>query len=326
MGRGRVDSCDENSLINAGKNPQAGDYFRARGLCEADRKNQPGGSDGGPRRSSRGEEVGRGQVGGSILARSRRKSDEFGSVLTMDWGTEGPRDAGDRISMRGCGWISGSSTGEGKVKNFVEQHDFFARISAAHAGGTDLPGVRDFVEQSISEIGFGKAVQAPNAGRLAGMLFEWEYARIGGGKHMRISADKDQPSLAVELPIVKPLPDYDLHQVEQPTPRDIDGVLVSQGFRDLVDDARGVLMELIANPPQLPNRTGRTDLELNHIPDFEITQLTGAICPGEEEVYRPGLWIVLKDRNSPENKSLNEVAMEHARSILHEFVKRLGIS
>ncbi|MGB2625571.1 MAG: hypothetical protein WAK20_02180 [Candidatus Acidiferrum sp.] len=143
---------------------------------------------------------------------------------------------------------------------------------------------------------------------------------------MRISADKDQPSLAVELPIVKPLPDYDLHQVEQPTPRDIDAVLVSQGFRDLVDDARGVLMELIANPPHLPNRTGRTDLELNHIPDFEITQLTGAICPGEEEVYRPGLWIVLKDRNSPENKSLNEVAMEHARSILHEFAKRLGIS
>ena len=143
---------------------------------------------------------------------------------------------------------------------------------------------------------------------------------------MRISADKDQPSLAVEIPITKPLPDYDLDQVEQPTPRDIDGVLVSQGFRDLVDDARGVLTELIANPPHLPNTSGLTDLELNHIPDFEITQLTGAICPGEEEVYRPGLWIVLKDKNSAEKKSLNEVALEHANAILHEFVKRLGIS
>ncbi len=143
---------------------------------------------------------------------------------------------------------------------------------------------------------------------------------------MRLSADKDQPSVAVEIPITKPLPDYDLDQVEQPTPRDIDAVLVSQGFRDLVDDARGVLTDLIANPPHLPNRSGLTDLELNHIPDFEITQLTGAICPGEEEVYRPGLWLVLKDRNSPEKQSLTEVATEHAKAILHEFVKRLGIS
>jgi len=143
---------------------------------------------------------------------------------------------------------------------------------------------------------------------------------------MRISADKDQPSVAVEIPITKPLPDYDLDQVEQPTPRDIDAVLVSQGFRDLVDDARGVLTDLIANPPHLPNRTGLTDLELNHIPDFEITQLTGAICPGDEEVYRPGLWLVLRDRNSREKQSLNEVATEHAKAILHEFVKRLGIS
>jgi hypothetical protein len=103
-------------------------------------------------------------------------------------------------------------------------------------------------------------------------------------------------------------------------------VLVSQGFRDLVDDARGVLTELIASPPHLPNTTGLTDLGLNHIPDFEITQLTGAICPGEEEVYRPGLWIVIKDKRSPEKHPLNEVAMEHAKAILHEFVKRLGIS
>jgi hypothetical protein len=143
---------------------------------------------------------------------------------------------------------------------------------------------------------------------------------------MRISPDRDQPSVAIEIPLKKPMPDYDLHEVELPTPRDIDAVLVSQGFRDLVDDARGVLTELIASPPHLPNTTGLTDLGLNHIPDFEITQLTGAICPGEEEVYRPGLWIVIKDKRSPEKHPLNEVAMEHAKAILHEFVKRLGIS
>ena len=142
---------------------------------------------------------------------------------------------------------------------------------------------------------------------------------------MRISPDKDQPSVAVEIPLKKPLADYDLHEVELPTPREIDAVLVSQGFRDLVDDARGVLTELIANPPKLQNTTGMTDLELNHVPDFEITQLTGAICPGEEEVYRPGLWIVLRDNKSPEKRALSELAMEHVKVILQEFVKRLNL-
>jgi hypothetical protein len=131
--------------------------------------------------------------------------------------------------------------------------------------------------------------------------------------------------VAIEIPIGKPLPDYDLEQVEQPTPRDIDALLVSQGFRDLVDDARGVLTELVCNPPPLPNNTHLVDLGLSHVPDFEIAQLTGAICPSDDGVYRPGLWIVLKDRKSPAKQSLGEVAMEHARVIAHELVKRLEI-
>ena len=142
---------------------------------------------------------------------------------------------------------------------------------------------------------------------------------------MRIVADKGQPSVAIEIPLRKPLPDYDLERMDQPTPRDIDALLVSQGFRDLVDDARGVLTELVANPHTLPNTTGITDLDLREIPDFEITQLTGAICPGEDEVYRPGLWIVLKDRKTPAKMSLSEMAMTHVRIILNEFLRRLNL-
>ncbi len=142
---------------------------------------------------------------------------------------------------------------------------------------------------------------------------------------MRIAADKDQPSVAIEIPLRKPLPDYDLEQMEQPTPREIDALLVSQGFRDLVDDARGVLTELVASPPALPNSSGLTDLELTDVPDFEITQLTGAICPGDDEVYRPGLWIVLKDRRSQPRKNLSEIAMEYVRAIVNEFLKRLNL-
>lgn len=142
---------------------------------------------------------------------------------------------------------------------------------------------------------------------------------------MRIAPDKNQPSVAIEIPLEKPLPDYDLEQVEQPTPRDIDGILVSQGFRDLVDDARGILTDLLAHPPTLPDGSHFVDLDLTGVPHLEITQLTGAICPGDEEVYRPGLWIVLKDTKAAPKQPLSEVALEHVRLIADSFAKRLGL-
>ena len=143
---------------------------------------------------------------------------------------------------------------------------------------------------------------------------------------IRIAPDKDLPSVAIEIPLENPLPDYDLEQIEQPTPRDIDGLLVSQGFRDLVDDARGVLTELVSHPPQMPNHTHLVDLDLTNLPDFEIAQLTGAICPSDDdEVYRPGLWIVLKDKKVRAKQALSEMALEHARVIAQELVNRLGI-
>jgi hypothetical protein len=141
----------------------------------------------------------------------------------------------------------------------------------------------------------------------------------------RLSPDTDAPSVAIEIPLEKPLPDYDLDQIEQPTPRDIDAILVSQGFRDLVDDARGILTELVAHPPPLPNGSHLLDLDLSDTSHFEIAQLTGAICPGDDEVYRPGLWIVLKDTKAPRNQSLGEVALEHVRAVVNELVKRLNL-
>ena len=52
---------------------------------------------------------------------------------------------------------------------------------------------------------------------------------------LRISPDKNQPSVAIEIPLEKPLPDYDLHQIVLPTPREIDAVLVSQGRQVAAD-------------------------------------------------------------------------------------------
>src|SRR5260370_32983736 len=103
---------------------------------------------------------------------------------------------------------------------------------------------------------------------------------------MRIVPDKNQPSATIEIPLEKPLPDYDLEQLEQPTPRDVDAILVSQGFRDLVDDARGIITELLSGT------------------SLELAQFTGAICPGADETYHPGLWIVLRDTMSTQGREL----------------------
>jgi hypothetical protein len=144
---------------------------------------------------------------------------------------------------------------------------------------------------------------------------------------MRIIYDEGKPSAAMEIPLEKPLPDYDLEQIDQPTPRDVDSVLVSQGFRDLVDDARGVLMELLAHEPPQPSISSGTRLDLTHCAarSLEIAQLTGAICPGDDEVYRPGLWIVLMDPHANAKASLPPAAQERIDAIAHELVKRLQL-
>jgi hypothetical protein len=125
---------------------------------------------------------------------------------------------------------------------------------------------------------------------------------------IRISPDKNQPSAAIEIPLAKPLPDYDLLQLEQPTPRDVDAILVSQGFRDLVDDARGVLTELLSGT------------------SLELAQFTGAICPGDDETYRPGLWIVLRDKNSPNGRELSSDSRTRIAAIAEELTKRLQLT
>jgi hypothetical protein len=146
---------------------------------------------------------------------------------------------------------------------------------------------------------------------------------------MRIIPDENQPSAAIEIPLEKPLPDYDLEELEKPTPRDVDGILVTQGFRDLVDDARGILTELIAAPPAQHHSSREVldiDLTTAKPHPLEITQLTGAICPTEDEVYRPGLWIVLFDPVARPRFALPEPMLRRISTIATELVKRLQLA
>jgi hypothetical protein len=146
----------------------------------------------------------------------------------------------------------------------------------------------------------------------------------------RIVPDEDKPSVAIEISLEKPLPDYDLEEIELPTPRDVDGVLVSQGFRDLVDDARGVLLEILCRRPHdFATESSRlTDLGLapHEFHPMEISQLTGAICPGNDEIYRPGLWIVLRDGLAPPNLGLPEVILDRVKRYASELVHRLDLA
>jgi hypothetical protein len=123
----------------------------------------------------------------------------------------------------------------------------------------------------------------------------------------RITPDTNTPTASVELAITLPLPDYDLDDVEKSTPRQIDEILVSQGFRDLVDDARTAL------------ETAVRDAGLG------IVQFTGAICPGAG-IFRPGLWIVLEEKGATHGTPMSVTARERVAELAEALRGRFGLS
>jgi hypothetical protein len=92
----------------------------------------------------------------------------------------------------------------------------------------------------------------------------------------KIAYDESAPSASVEFMIIQPLPDYDMEEVEATVPRDVDPLLASQGFHDLLDESRSLLERELG--------TG----------GLTIAQLTGAICH-DDSVYRPGVWLVVQE-------------------------------
>jgi hypothetical protein len=100
----------------------------------------------------------------------------------------------------------------------------------------------------------------------------------------KISYDAGAPTASIELMLTKPQSDYDLLEVEAPIPRDVDPMLASQGFLDLLDEVRALLHKEAAAH------------------NLEIVQLTGAICH-DEKIYRPGIWIVLREKGQMKDMS-----------------------
>ena len=124
---------------------------------------------------------------------------------------------------------------------------------------------------------------------------------------IKITHDAGAPTAAVEFMITRPLPDYDLEEVEAQVPRAVDGILVRQGFKDLLDDAQGILDRALADA------------------GIEIAQLTGAIC-ADGDVYRPGIWLVLRESGAAAGQAMSAAARQRVAAVADELRSRLALS
>ncbi len=122
---------------------------------------------------------------------------------------------------------------------------------------------------------------------------------------MKIAHDTGAPTASIELIITRPLPDYDLQKVEAPIPRDVDPMLASQGFKDLLDEARGILQAELAGT------------------DLKIVQLTGAISH-DQNLYRPGIWLVLREEGAA--SEMSPAARQTVATISEKLRDTLGLA
>lgn len=124
---------------------------------------------------------------------------------------------------------------------------------------------------------------------------------------VRIQFDAKAPNAAIELQVRRPLPDYDLEEIEAEVPRDVDPMLASQGFHDLLDEARGILARVLDGS------------------GIEVTQLTGAIC-SDNHVHRPGLWLVLREPGTAAGHPMSAAAETRVALAADELRTQLQLS
>jgi hypothetical protein len=125
---------------------------------------------------------------------------------------------------------------------------------------------------------------------------------------IKITHDAGKPTASIEWMITQPLPDYDLEEVEAPVPRDVDPILASQGFKDLLDEVRSILDRELAGS------------------GLEIAQLTGAICH-DSTVHRPGVWLVLRERTAATDaKEMSPAARQRVAAIAQTLRSNLQLS
>ena len=123
---------------------------------------------------------------------------------------------------------------------------------------------------------------------------------------IRVEHDAKAPSAAIELTIRQPLPDYDLEEVEALEPREVDPMLASQGFHDLLDEMRTILKSAL---PQA---------------GFEMVQLTGAIC-SDKHVHRPGIWLVVRESGAAAGGPMSATGKARVEKLAGDLDSRLQL-
>ncbi len=123
---------------------------------------------------------------------------------------------------------------------------------------------------------------------------------------IKITHDSGAPTASVELMITRALPDFDLEEVKAHTPRRIDPILASQGFKDLMDEARSLLDRELAGS------------------GLEVAHLTGAICH-DDNVHRPGLWLVLRETHAGPGEAMSAEARARVATIVETLRAGLQI-
>lgn len=123
----------------------------------------------------------------------------------------------------------------------------------------------------------------------------------------KIMQDSNPATVSVELMITRPLEDYDLFEIEAGTPRDVDPILASQGFKDLIDDTRVMLDHELAAQ------------------GLEIVQLTGAICH-DQQTYRPGIWLVVGEKGGTGEEISAAARRERVAAAVNAVESKLGLS
>src|ERR1700722_1364615 len=123
----------------------------------------------------------------------------------------------------------------------------------------------------------------------------------------KISHDSGAAAPSVEIMITESWPDYDFLEVEAPVPRDVDPMLASQGFKDLLDEVRSFLEAVLPGG------------------ELEIAQLTGAICH-DQTVHRAGIWVVLRARAAPKTQPMSNAASLRVSGVTARLLKHLQLS
>ncbi|MHB8486517.1 MAG: hypothetical protein ACYDCM_12445 [Candidatus Acidiferrales bacterium] len=123
---------------------------------------------------------------------------------------------------------------------------------------------------------------------------------------IKITHDANAATASVELTITQPLDDFDLTEVAAPIPRDIDPILASQGFKDLLDEARAILEREFMGS------------------NLSIAQLTGAICK-DGAIYHPGIWLVVRQTNAA-NKEMSATARARIAGVAETLRSTLQLS